>query len=177
MAYLLWQLPELGGPNSSASLLSSAATAPGVMSSVKCSSSWKALVGQGSVFKQKFMLWLVPRRLGLPGSIKHCRLWYLLFSCAVCCRSFFLICNLMFFFGQCVLHSASRYMQKGTSPVICTSSFSRVATLGKDLTPSRSTSCTWKSCRSKFELPSCRPTGMVSMSAFEAMEVAPATAL
>ena len=53
MAYLLWQLPELGGPNSSASLLSSAATAPGVMSSVKCSSSWKALVGQGSVFKQK----------------------------------------------------------------------------------------------------------------------------
>ena len=48
------------------------------------------------------------------------------------------------------VHFTSRrggQMQKRTSPVIITSFFS--CTLGKDLTPSRSTSCTWKSCHSK----------------------------
>lgn len=40
---------------------------------------------------------LCPGRLGLPGSIKHCRLWYLLLSCAVCCRFSFSIFWCVFF--------------------------------------------------------------------------------
>ena len=97
MAYLLWQLPELGGPNSSASLLSSAATAPGVMSSVKCSSSWKATRSGKH---------LCPGRLGLPGSIKH--LVSGLCSFLVPSAVGFASANFDVFFGQCVLHSASK---------------------------------------------------------------------
>ena len=123
------------------------------MSSVKCSSSWKAtrsgmrldLYRSGGKF-QSNQAYQAKNEI---YRIYVC-IWYLICS--------FLMLSVLGFPSAyvdvfCVnVHFTSRrgrQMQKGTSPVIITSFFS--CTLGKDLTPSRSTSCTWKSCHSKHQ--------------------------